>query len=108
MKDIRAYTDEQNKEDDFELFNENLNSLITFMGEEKEANNYTGFWWDYYVTFFYELQKAGHGETLGYYISQSVHNKDERAWIREHKSEITEMKDWIDDYCDIAADNDKD
>lgn len=84
---------EENKEkSDLQLFFDNNKSIFSVLGELKKDN--TGFWWDFYVTFFYKMVNEDQCEAYSYYISLS---KGQAAldWIDQNQKKYEKFKNWM-------------
>ncbi len=84
---------EENKgKTDLELFAQQNDKIFKILGELKKDNQ--GFWWDFYVTFFYDLAKSSHTKPYSYFISLS---KGEEAsdWLVAHEAELKGLSDWV-------------
>ncbi len=87
------YTDENKNKTDMELFVETTKSFFSILGELKKDN--TGFWWDFYVTKFYDLVQSDNYEAFCYYISQSTNSDDINNWISHNSDKMQKFKDWL-------------
>ena len=76
-----------------QLFAENNESIFKILGELKKDN--TGFWWDLYVPFFYELANQNLTKSYSYYISLSK-GEEVTNWIEENDEEFERFKHWLD------------
>jgi len=84
---------EANKNKTFmELFAENSHSLFTILGELKKNNR--GFWWDFYVTYFYDLSKKNHTASFCYYIAQSAYPDDYNGWYTNNLPKLEAFSEW--------------
>ena len=84
---------EENKgKTELQLFAENNESIFKILGELKKEN--TGFWWDFYVPFFYNLANENLTETYSYYISQSQ-GEEVTKWLDEHAEDFERFKTWM-------------
>ena len=86
------YTEENVNKSDIELFVETNKGIFSILGELKKNN--TGFWWDVYVTKFYDLVQSNNFEAYSYYISQSINSADVNKWITDNSDKIQKLKDW--------------
>ncbi len=77
---------------ELQLFAENNDGIFKILGELKKEN--TGFWWDFYVPFFYDLANANLTETYSYYISQSQ-GEEVTTWFDEHSDDFDRFKVWM-------------
>ncbi|RIJ47701.1 tetratricopeptide repeat protein [Maribellus luteus] len=83
---------EENKgKSEFELFAENNDGLFKILGELKKDNS--GFWWDFYVTFFYEIANNDLTKPYSYYISLSK-GEEINKWIEDNKAEFEKFENW--------------
>ena len=76
-----------------ELFVESTDSFFSILGELKKENK--GFWWDLYVTKFYDLIQTKNNEAFSYYISQSTDYENVSKWMDENSTKMKEFIDWI-------------
>lgn len=84
---------EENKsKPDLELFAENNDKLFKILGQLKKDNS--GFWWDLYVPFFYEIANKNLTKPFSYYISLSK-GDDTNKWIESNKDEYEKFIKWI-------------
>jgi len=77
---------------ELKLFAENNESIFKILGELKKEN--TGFWWDFYVQFFYDLANENLTETYSYYISQSK-GEESINWLNEHPINFERFEKWL-------------
>lgn len=70
---------------ELELFAENNVKLFKMLGELKKSN--TGFFWEFYVPFFYELANKELVKSFSYYISLSK-GEEASKWIKENSNEF--------------------
>jgi len=87
------YTEENKSKSDMELFVETSNKFFSVLGELKKENK--GFWWDLYVTKFYDLVQTKNYEAFSYYISQSGDSVTVNKWIADNSSKMQEFKVWM-------------
>lgn len=84
---------EENKgKSDLELFAENNDGLFRILGELKKDNS--GFWWDFYVPFYYEMATNDLTKAFSYYISLS-NGEEADKWIEDNNAEFEKFKNWI-------------
>lgn len=84
---------EENKgKTELELFAGNNEKIFSMLGELKKEN--TGFWWDFYVPFFYEMATKNLVKPFSYYISQSAGEEADK-WIEENVAEFEKFKNWV-------------
>ena len=84
--------EENINKDELDLFAENNETIFKILGELKKDN--TGFWWDLYVPFFYELANQNLVKPYSYYISLSKGEKVTN-WIEENDEEFEKFKNWL-------------
>lgn len=87
-----SHLEENKDKTDLQVFAQSNESLFKILGELKKEN--TGFWWDYYVTFFNDLANAGLAETFSYYISQTQ-GMEVDTWFDEHNTDFERFKNWM-------------
>jgi hypothetical protein len=88
------YTEENKNKSDMELFVETTNKFFSIVGELKKDKK--GFWWDLYVTKFYDLIQTKNDEAFCYYISQSEGSDAINKWIADNAGKMKEFKEWMD------------
>lgn len=88
-----GYSKENKNKSEMQLFIESNKSIFGILGELKKENK--GFWWDFYVTKFYDLQQSDNYEAFSYYISLSQNNEIIKKWILENPSKMSKLGDWI-------------
>jgi len=75
-----------------ENFIRKISTLCEYL-QETEKDNY-GFYWDYYVPYFTEMQKKGFTEVFAYIAFSSSENADVKAWLESHKNEVVGFYKW--------------
>jgi Tfp pilus assembly protein PilF len=65
--------------------------------KETEKDNY-GFYWDYYVPYFTDMNDKGLIKTFTYIIFSSSENSDITDWIKSHSKEIDDFNKWSDGF----------
>jgi Tfp pilus assembly protein PilF len=60
--------------------------------KESKKDNY-GFYWDYYVPYFVEMNEKGYVTTFAY-LANASKDKSAQKWIKNHKDEITVFYNW--------------
>ena len=88
------YLEENKDKTEMELFSESNDSFFKILGELKKEN--TGFWWDLYVPFFYELALAGYTETYSNYISQNQETSA-REWLENNEDKLDTFFSWLEE-----------
>ncbi len=68
-------------------------SLLCGYLKETEKDGY-GFYWDYYVPYFTEMNDKGFVTTFAYIVFTSSKTQDVTDWLASHKSEIAEFYKW--------------
>jgi len=63
--------------------------------KETEKDNY-GFYWDYYVPYFTDMNDKGLIETFSYLAFASSGDPDVLEWLKSHKAEISNFYKWSD------------
>jgi tetratricopeptide (TPR) repeat protein len=84
--------DENEKKTKLQLFANNNDSIFKMLGELKKDNS--GFWWDFYVTFFYNLASENLTEPYSYYISQSQ-GEEATKWLNDHAEDFEKFIEWM-------------
>lgn len=87
------HVDENKDKSDMELFIKTNRGVFGMLGELNK--NKSGFWWDFYVTKFYDLVQSGNCEAYSYFISQSSNNDYVIKWMKEHPEEMRKLAAWI-------------
>jgi tetratricopeptide (TPR) repeat protein len=77
---------------DMELFADNNHKLFKILGELKNEN--TGFWWDFYVTFFYDMAKENLTTPYSYYISLSK-GQEVLDWLDKNSNDFERFSGWL-------------
>ena len=75
-----------------EKFIRKFSALCSFL-KETEKNGY-GFYWDYYVPYFIEMNDQGFVETFAYIAFSSSKTPDLKEWMEAHKTEIDHFYKW--------------
>lgn len=84
---------EENKgKSDLELFALHNDKIFKILGELKKEN--TGFWWDFYVPFFYDLSTEGYSETYSYYIS-ITEGDSAIKWLENNETNFNSFTNWL-------------
>lgn len=87
------FTDENKGKSDMEFFVETNSGLFSVLGELKKENS--DFWWDFYVSKFYDLVQSKNLEAFSYYISQSTNLESVNQYIASNPDKIKQLKDWM-------------
>jgi len=93
LLEASKYTEENKNKTEMEIFIENNKSIFAILAELKKENK--GFWWDFYVTKFYDLKQSDNYEAFSYYISQSTNNDIIKKWITENPAKMNTLTNWI-------------
>lgn len=80
------------EETELEHFAEINEQLFKGLGELKQQQS--GFWWDFYVTFFSEMADKGLTEAYSYYISQSQ-GTEATEWFDWNEEDYERFKIWV-------------
>lgn len=92
----RSYsTKQQSGETDMQLFVADNERVLKIFADTKGDN--TGFWWDFYVSFFAEMTEKGMTETFSYYISYAQGDVV-TEWIKTHDSDFYKFDTWFRNY----------
>jgi len=65
--------------------------------KEIDKDNY-GFYWDYYVPYFTEMNDRNLLEPFAYIVFASSKNEEVTAWLTSHKSEVTVFYKWSNEF----------
>jgi len=84
--------DENKGKSELGLFADNNAKLFKTLGELKKEN--TGFLWDFYVPFFYNMANEELIEAYSYYISLSL-GDNTAIWIDENNVKFEQFKKWM-------------
>jgi Flp pilus assembly protein TadD len=87
------YIEENKGKSDMEFFVETTQKIFSFLGEKKKENK--GFWWDLYVTKFYNLVLSNNYEAFCYYISQSLNSSEINKWIEDNQDKMEKYENWL-------------
>ena len=58
----------------------------------------SGFYWEYYVPFFIEMNNRNMVEPFGYIVFASLRSKDILAWIESNENRIVGLYEWVSGY----------
>ncbi len=92
MSRASYFTEESKGKSELESFAETNESLFGVLSELKKDN--TGFFWDFYVPYFSELNKEKHTEAYSYYISLSQ-GEQAITWIDSNDRKMNKFIDWV-------------
>lgn len=81
---------------DIEKFIRKFASLCQYL-KETDKDNY-GFYWDYYVPYFIEMNDKGLIEVFAYIAFTSSENTSVKDWLESHKTEVTDFYKWSDEF----------
>ena len=99
MLEAKKFTQDEEGEEGEEpltpdqMFQENLTSFYTVMGELKE-DKAKGIWWNLYTDTFYALAQSDHMEAFCRVITQSG-NEDSAAWLLENEEAEKALDEWF-------------
>jgi len=85
-----------NNKTEVEKFIRKMYMLSKYL-QEIEKDNY-GFYWDYYVPYFTEMDDKGFTEVFAYIVFSSSENKDVKDWLESHKNEVTNFYKWSEEF----------
>ncbi|MBI1836798.1 MAG: tetratricopeptide repeat protein [Flavobacteriia bacterium] len=83
------------KETDSQGFERKMNSLCASLAETKEK---TGFYWEYYVPYFLEMNDKKLFETFYYIIQSTSGNKKVNKWIKKNQDKVLQFYIWSNAY----------
>ena len=72
-------------------------SMLSKYLQETEKDNY-GFYWDYYVPYFTEMNEKGLTEVFAYIAFSSSDDAAVKDWLASHKNEVTGFYRWSDGF----------
>jgi Tfp pilus assembly protein PilF len=93
MHAATTFFDKNSDRSDMENFVEMTKGLFRILGELKKDN--TGFWWDFYVTLFSEMERDDHCEAFCYYISQSANTDEVANWLNANTKKLEKLQKWF-------------
>jgi len=93
-----AKTTEKNADKTEEqLFVQNTESLFGMLGGLQKDKK--GFWWDFYVRFYNDMNEEKHVEALCYFISQTKENNAPvQAWLQANAGKVEKLMQWVNGY----------
>lgn len=77
---------------DVEKFIRKFTTLCSYLQETKKVND--GFYWNYYVPYFSEMNEKKLIITFSYIAFTSSGDPDVTSWLDEHKTEVSEFYKW--------------
>jgi hypothetical protein len=96
MSSALDYEKKNKKKSEVELFSEKINTMCSSLSETKKDN--FGFYWDYYVPYFIEMQNKKMIETFSYIAFASKESSDVKKWLKAHPKEIEDFFAWSTDF----------
>ena len=81
---------------DVEKFIRKISILCKYL-QETEKDNY-GFYWDYYVPYFTEMNDKGLTEVFAYIAFASSEDPTVKVWLESHKTDVTGFYKWSDGF----------
>jgi tetratricopeptide (TPR) repeat protein len=84
--------EENQGKSDLDLFAYQNDKIFSILGEIKKEN--TGFWWDYYVTFFSDIAINNYSTTFSYYISLSS-GDESISWLENNQDQLDKFSKWL-------------
>jgi tetratricopeptide (TPR) repeat protein len=89
--------DEKNKDKSpTQLYQDKMVSLFSVLSETRSAN--AGFFWEYYVPYFVELNERKFTETLANIIFSASGDLSAKDWLKNHKEEVQKLFLWSKTY----------
>jgi tetratricopeptide (TPR) repeat protein len=79
-----------------EKFIQKFSALCGYL-KETEKDNY-GFYWDYYVPYFIEMNDKGFVTTFAYIAFATTKTADVTDWLDSHKNEVDAFYKWSDGF----------
>ena len=79
-----------------EKFTRKFSALCGYL-KETEKDNY-GFYWDYYVPYFIEMNDKGFVTTFAYVAFTTTKTADVTDWLVSHKNEVDAFYKWSDGF----------
>lgn len=80
-----------------QVFVQNTESLFGMLGGLQKDKK--GFWWDFYVRFYNDMNEEKHVEALCYFISQTKEkNAPVQAWLQANQSKVERLMYWVNGY----------
>ena len=81
---------------DVEKFIRKISMLCKYL-QETEKDNY-GFYWDYYVPYFTEMNDKGLTEVFAYIAFASSEDPTVKVWLESHQADVTGFYKWSDGF----------
>jgi tetratricopeptide (TPR) repeat protein len=81
---------------DVEKFIRKISLFCKYL-QETEKDNY-GFYWDYYVPYFIEMDDKGFTEIFAYIAFSSSETTAVKDWLESHKTDVTSFYKWSDGF----------
>jgi len=96
MTSALDYDKKNAKKTDVEQFVRKFETVCAFIEETKSDNS--GFYWEYYVPYFIELNNNKLIEPLAYIAFASSEEGNVTKWLKSHQSEINSFYEWDKSY----------
>ncbi|MEP6748135.1 MAG: tetratricopeptide repeat protein [Bacteroidota bacterium] len=96
MTSALDYDKKNSNKTDVEQFIRKFETICTSVEETK--NNNFGFYWEYYVPYFIELNKKKLIEPFAYIAFASSDKEDVSKWLKSHQTEIEKFYAWSKNY----------
>lgn len=71
-------------------------SLFKYLGEVKESKD--DFLWNFYATFFGDMEKAGFTEVLSYYVRMPAKSAEVKKWMSANQEMLKKWNAWMKEY----------
>lgn len=76
-------------------FIDQTTSFFKILGEMKgNDKKNSGFWWDFYVSFFYALARSEHLDTFCRLVSLNSLEDKGATWLNDHQDEVKALYQW--------------
>lgn len=86
---------ESNK-NQFDFFAEKNQLIFETLASIKQEKS--GFWWDFYISFFAGMLEKGYVERFSYYISQCTGRAEVEQWIEKNQGKMQEWDLWSEQF----------
>jgi tetratricopeptide (TPR) repeat protein len=71
---------------------------VIFISLDEVKNDNHGFFWEYYVPYFIDLQVKGYMETFSYIVFASSEDEQVTEWLDNHSKELDDFYQWSQNY----------
>ena len=87
------------EETEVERFIRKFKMVCISLSTQEEGKS--GFYWEYYVPFFVEMNRRDLIETFGHIVFVSSGNDNVLSWIRSNEEQIGRFYEWVKSYNDL-------